>query len=54
MDSCVIDKVPEHHTPPSRQAIEQARQRQMTALREVRRLLVQASAMAIRAAARAR
>ncbi len=42
MDSCVIDRVPEHRTPPHPEAIRQAREKQMAALREVRRLLTRA------------
>jgi hypothetical protein len=48
MDTCVVDKMPEQRTPPSREAIDQARERQLTALREVRRLLKQAHTIAAR------
>ena len=40
MDVCVVDKVPERHMPPSPELIQQARQRQLIALQEVRRLLL--------------
>jgi hypothetical protein len=44
MDSCVVDRVPEHRTPPNPDAIRQARDKQMAALREMRRWLTKANA----------
>ena len=44
MDSCVVDKMPEHCTPPHPEAIRQDRDKQMAALREMRRWLTKAHA----------
>ena len=44
MHLSVVDKIPERRTPPSKEAIQQAREKQMSALRELRRLLKQPSA----------
>lgn len=41
MDECIVDAVPVRHDPPSRQAIEQAKEKQLNALRQLRRLLMQ-------------
>jgi len=42
MDICVVDKVIERYDPPHRQAIEDARLRQMAAIKALRRLLADA------------
>jgi hypothetical protein len=44
----MVDKVPEHRTPPSPEAIEKAREKQLDALREVRRILKQAHAFTVK------
>jgi hypothetical protein len=48
MDSCVVDRVPEHCTPPNPEAIRQARDKQMAALREMRRWLTKAGVGSMR------
>lgn len=41
MDTCVVDKVPDRFVPPSKMAIKEARDRQLAAVQELRRLLKQ-------------
>jgi hypothetical protein len=48
MDTCVVDIVPEHCTPPHPEAIRQAREKQMAALREMRRWLTKAGVSSMR------
>lgn len=48
MDTCVVDIVPEHCTPPNPEAIRQTREKQMAALREMRRWLTKAGVSSMR------
>ncbi len=43
MDTCVVDNMPERMAPPSKQSIEEARQKQLRTLQNLRRLLSQAA-----------
>lgn len=40
MEMCVVDKIPDRYMPPSKEAIQSTREKQMRALQELRRLLM--------------